>query len=364
MPKQMKKVLIITVSYNSSELLERCLLSALSQEYSGGITVCLVDNQSNDNCLEIGYRLQKKFPKLIVIANHENNGFAGGNNLAIEKYKDTHEYFYLHNPDAYFSNENDIAKLVEVMGQLNDEAVIQPVVRHPNGEIGTSGNIPFYLGLGGTGQAEVGNTKPYEKIGYTSGSAMMFSKKVVDKIGLLEHLYFAYQEDQEFSYRARLAGFESYVASQVSVFHEHEFSKGKFKFYLLERNRYFMLLTYYDVLSLIFLLPVLIILDLMVTAYFIINGWIVTRIRTYKDVWKYRKELSERRKFVSQFKTRDSLLRLYSSLSGKLSTKDLAESGLIAIIFELLNIIFNIYFKIYLFVYKNFISKIVQLIVF
>lgn len=361
MNKHKKKVLIITVSYNSSEFLERAIRSAFTQKYAGGITVCLLDNASRDTTWELAQQLKSEFSNLEIIHLDKNTGFAGGNNYAIQQFIANHDYFYLHNPDAYFMNEHTIADLVSVMEEVNDAGLLQPIVCNPDGSEASTGNIPFYLGVAAMGNKPVDIALKYQKIGCVSGAAMMIPKKIINRIGLLEELYLAYHEDFEYSLRARLAGFENYVAPQIKIYHEHNFSKGAFKFYLMERNRYYQLFTYYDWFSLFVLFPPLLLIDCMITVFFIMNGWFSHRINSYTHVWKNRKILKERIAFVDQFKTKESMLNLYTSLAPKMSTKELAKPGtILGRVFDIMNVFFDIYYKFYLIVYRNVISKIVR----
>jgi GT2 family glycosyltransferase len=77
-------LLVITVSYNTRDLLADCLCTVLAglqhSKLSGEVWV--VDNASADGSAEM---VQQTFPDVHLIAHHENLGFSGGNNLALRK---------------------------------------------------------------------------------------------------------------------------------------------------------------------------------------------------------------------------------------------------------------------------------------
>jgi len=77
------RVLIIIVSYNVSELLQKCLQSVFEQDCSFPLQVVVVDNVSTDDTLA---RVRENFPQVTLLANQHNVGFAAGNNQALAAY--------------------------------------------------------------------------------------------------------------------------------------------------------------------------------------------------------------------------------------------------------------------------------------
>jgi hypothetical protein len=74
--------LVVTVSYNTRDLLADCLQSVLMGFEHSSLTgeVCVVDNASADGSAEM---VRQDFPGVHLIAHDQNLGFAGGNNLAL-----------------------------------------------------------------------------------------------------------------------------------------------------------------------------------------------------------------------------------------------------------------------------------------
>jgi hypothetical protein len=52
-----------------------------------------------------------------------------------------------------------------------------------------------------------------------SGSCMLIRKEVVEQIGYLDELFFAYQEDADYCLRARQAGWEVYYVPEAQIIH-------------------------------------------------------------------------------------------------------------------------------------------------
>lgn len=72
------------------------------------------------------------------------------------------------------------------------------------------------------------------------GAAVLYSKKVLDKIGLLDESFFMYYEDVEICERARFAGFKTMYSPKAVVRHIHAASSkewSSFFIYHVERGR-------------------------------------------------------------------------------------------------------------------------------
>src|SRR5258706_8280976 len=86
---------IVIVNWNTREL----LLGALRSIYNSGpgfeLEVFVIDNASSD---ESAAAVCREFPKVRLISNAENLGYARGNNQGIEE--STGEFILLLNPDV------------------------------------------------------------------------------------------------------------------------------------------------------------------------------------------------------------------------------------------------------------------------
>jgi len=76
-------VTIVIVNYNGEHLLPACLDAVARQDMpAGSYETIVVDNASRDASLEL---LSREYPWVYTIANPRNDGFAGGNNVALER---------------------------------------------------------------------------------------------------------------------------------------------------------------------------------------------------------------------------------------------------------------------------------------
>lgn len=93
------KLSIIIVSYNTSDMLEKCLENLFRYSGSHPLEVFVVDNDSVDDSVRM---VEEKFKEVRLIKNTINKGFAAANNQAYKKA--TGEYVILLNPDAYIQS--------------------------------------------------------------------------------------------------------------------------------------------------------------------------------------------------------------------------------------------------------------------
>jgi GT2 family glycosyltransferase len=76
-------VTVVVLNWNGAHLLPDCLDGLAGQDLpEGRAAVWVVDNASTDGSLEL---LAERYPQVRVLANQTNDGFAGGNNLALRE---------------------------------------------------------------------------------------------------------------------------------------------------------------------------------------------------------------------------------------------------------------------------------------
>jgi len=73
------KVSIIIVNTNELHHLKKCLPSIFKQNYSN-YEVFIIDNASTDGSIEF---IESEFPKVAIIKNDHNLGYAGANNIGL-----------------------------------------------------------------------------------------------------------------------------------------------------------------------------------------------------------------------------------------------------------------------------------------
>src|SRR5689334_232252 len=127
------KIGLVTITFNSEDVIEGFLNSINSQNYPNYI-LYVVDNNSKDNTLKkIEEHANKE--KLVLIKNSFNNGVAASNNQGILKaLEDECEYVILINNDTEFE-PSLITKLVEASRKFKYDIIAPKMMYYSEPEI-------------------------------------------------------------------------------------------------------------------------------------------------------------------------------------------------------------------------------------
>jgi hypothetical protein len=225
------KVSVVILSWNTKDLLEKCLKSI-----PFSVEIIVVDNASTDGSLQ--YIDSLKWPNLKVIANKENLGFAKGNNLGIKAA--TEDLIMILNSDIIVQ-KGAIEKLVGFyQEQKNKNLAFSPLLLNQDGTI----QQQYYLKFPNLWQIffyhnpflrfwvmktplrqlimndlrKIKKGAPFE-IEPLQGAALMAPKEVWQKVGLLDEDYHFLFEDVDWSWRARQLGIKLFIVPEARVKH-------------------------------------------------------------------------------------------------------------------------------------------------
>ena len=115
----MKKLSIVILNWNGAEMLRQYLPSVVAHSKGEGIEVCVADNGSTDNSLEV---MRQEFPDVRLILLDKNYGFAEGYNRALAEVDA--EYSLLLNSDVEVT-EGWLEPMLEYMDICEDSRRIQ-----------------------------------------------------------------------------------------------------------------------------------------------------------------------------------------------------------------------------------------------
>jgi len=287
------KISIVILNYNAGELLEKCISSVMKSNYKK-IELILVDNDSKDDSHK---KCKERFPEIKLIENKENLGYCEGNNVGLKQISG--EYCIILNPDTEVE-PNWIDEFLKEY-KNHGEGLYQPkLLATSNKErINSAGNMMNIFGFGYSVGKGKGSSQEYDKfriINYASGACLFTSKKTLEKIGFFDPYLFAYHDDLELGWRAAHLGIKSFYVPSATVYHSESFSFkwNSKKFYLLERNRWYCILTHYSKTTFYKILPSLIIIEIISFLFFLSKGMINEKIRASKDIIKDRKIIGEK----------------------------------------------------------------------
>jgi GT2 family glycosyltransferase len=242
----MPNLAIIIVSWNTRELLQRCIATIHTSLASSGIgyTIVVVDNASSDDTPAM---LRAEHPEVTLLESGRNLGFAGGNNLALRwllgarhqaldasppqpnaPYP-TPDYMLLLNPDTEVVGDA-IPRLVRYLEAHADAAVVGPQLRYPDGSVQPSRRrfptkATFFCESTPLEQLWPGNrwARRYrcadlpddreQDVDWLVGAALVVRRSAIERAGLLDAGFAMYSEELEWQRRIRVTGSDRQLSS-------------------------------------------------------------------------------------------------------------------------------------------------------
>ena len=238
----MKKVSIITVNFNHSHVTDELLDSITLKNTYSNIEIIVVDNGSTINPIPVW---KQKYPYVTYIRSDINTGFAGGNNIGIKAA--TGDYLFFINNDTEFT-DGLLEKLVVTLDANSNTAMVSPKICYYDKPtmlqyVGYT-EMNYFTGR----NSQIGQFETDEgqynhltgKTGFVHGAAMLVTRAVIDKVGLMAENFFLYYEELDWCARMKHAGFDVFVNLDALIYHKESISVGKqsaLKEYFMNRNR-------------------------------------------------------------------------------------------------------------------------------
>jgi len=210
--------IIILASRQARVHLESCLPSVQVQSYPN-LEVILVDNQTTDDSAEFARR---EYPQVRVLSTPEPMGFAGANNWAMEQARG--EFFFLVN-EATEMEPDCIAECMRVMLGSAEIAVVAPkmklfYMRDFYNSMGNSTHADGNSHDNYIGYLDVGQFDDTEQVFTACFGAALLRRSVVKDIGYMDEEFFVYYSDTDWSYRARIGGYDVVAAPRAVIYHK------------------------------------------------------------------------------------------------------------------------------------------------
>lgn len=251
------RVSIVVPNYNGMAFVERCL-KALTED-APEAEILLVDNGSTDGSREF---VTEHFPQVRVIALRENYGFCRAANEGM-KAAGTPYVILLNNDTEVLPG---FTKALVSALQLEPGAFsagAKMIQLYHQEKIDDAGN--FYCALGWAfARGKDKSVEYYEKpdeIFAACGGAVIYRKALLERIGYLDEAHFAYLEDIDLGWRARIEGWKNIYVPGAKVLHAGSGTSGsrynEFKVSLSSRNSVYLAYKNMPALQILLNLPFL-----------------------------------------------------------------------------------------------------------
>lgn len=223
------KLAIVILNWNGADDALDCAESLQRQTLKP--TIIFVDNNSHDDSVERFKKYQKTHPKVILLENQQNLGFAGGVNTGI-KYalENSFDYVGLLNPDA-IADKNWCKNLVAELENHPEAGLATGLMLRRDGKtVDSSGDFYTTWGLPGPrNRDEPTSNAPREsgEVFGATGGGVVFRCNIFNDIGLFDEDFFMYYEDVDLSFRAQLAGWKARFTPKAIAYHKVGASSSK-----------------------------------------------------------------------------------------------------------------------------------------
>lgn len=230
---------VIIPNYNGLKFMEDCLAS-LEKQTVRDFKLLVVDNGSTDGSAE--WLKEQQIPTIFL---ETNTGFSGAVNVGIRA-ADT-PYVILLNNDTTVDSRY-VEMLEKAIGKSEKIFSVSPQViqmYHPE-LMDDAGDMYSVLGWAyqrGVGQP-VGRYERPVKVFSACAAAAIYRRRVFEEMGDFDEMHFAYLEDIDVGYRAKLYGYENVYCPYAKVLHVGSGTSGSkynsFKVKLAARNNVYL----------------------------------------------------------------------------------------------------------------------------
>lgn len=233
---------VIIPSYNTRDLLDRCLRTIEASLAGSGISyeIIIIDNTSSDGTIEM---LTENHPAAVIIRNTENVGYGKANNQGLAKAEGTfilflnsdievhgkaipvlYRYILSRKTTKDSNRRSDVARGYFIGGKLvNPDGSPQP-------SAGPFFSLPVTFAMlflkGDTIGVSRSSPPDVRTVDWVSGACIMAAKKDVLECGAFDESIFMYMDEIDLLYRAKLQGYRTIFHSGAVFTHVGAASSG------------------------------------------------------------------------------------------------------------------------------------------
>jgi len=221
---------IVIINWNTRDILRNCLASVYAQTKGVGFEVIVIDNASTDNSTEM---VKTEFPKVILLQNDTNRGFAAANNQGIAIARG--RYVLLLNSDTVILGEA-ISRSVQFADAQPEAAVVGCRVLNPDKTLQmTCFMFPSILNMFlsctylyklfprnkffGRERMTWWDREDVRQVDVVTGCFMLVRRQAIEEVGVMDERFFMYGEETDWCYRFKQAGWKVVFTPDGEIIH-------------------------------------------------------------------------------------------------------------------------------------------------
>ncbi len=219
---------VIVVTYESASDIAECLKSIPERK---DCEVLVIDNNSRDETVQI---VRREFPRVRLIVNKKNLGYARANNQGIKESQG--RYILLLNPDTTL-NPEFIEKTVDFMEKNPTISVLAPKILNPDGTVQDSiREFPDYkilfweiTGLAkifpkssvfGRWRMRYFDYTKLQEVPQPMASALLLRRDVLERVGSFDEEFPIYYNDVDLLKRIKESGLKVFYFPEADLIHK------------------------------------------------------------------------------------------------------------------------------------------------
>ncbi len=216
------RISVQIVTWNSAGVIDACLESVAAQS-SPELEVIVVDNASTDDSAERVAAFLARGLRGALLRETGNRGFCGGQNRALAA--SSGDWVLFLNPDATLPPDFVEWAITVVDGLPSEVGSVAPRILRPDGRIDSAGLVLDRfrrLYDRGRGEAAAARYAQEEDVLGGTGAVVLHRRAMLDDVAIagevLDERLFAYYDDLDLAWRARLRGWRCrYLPSLVAT---------------------------------------------------------------------------------------------------------------------------------------------------
>ncbi len=250
------KTTVVIPNYNGKDYLKDCL-DSLKLCQPNDFEIIVVDDCSSDGSADM---IRNEYPYVKLFVHEQNGGFAASVNTGIRA--SVSDYVLLLNNDTKV-DPFFVKKLEEAIERNDRIFSVSARMMHMDDPDIVDGAGDFYCALGwafahNKDVRYTGKDRPREVFSACAGAAI-YRRDTLNKLGLFDERHFAYLEDVDIGYRARIYGYINMYEPEAVCLHVGSASSGsrynEFKIKLSSRNSTYIICKNMPILQQLINLP-------------------------------------------------------------------------------------------------------------
>ncbi|MCR4788503.1 MAG: glycosyltransferase family 2 protein [Lachnospiraceae bacterium] len=264
---------VVIPNHNGEKFIDECLKSVFSS--SVNVDVIVVDNGSSDGSIGI---IEEKFPKTRLVKLDRNTGFCHAVNEGIALCET--EFVYLLNNDTVIMHDT-IKQLENTMDSYKDAFSVQSKMLKMCDKTHVDSAGDYYCVMGWAFSAGKDKSASYYEHGVkrvfsACAGAALYRMDMLKKIGFFDEAHFAYLEDVDIGYRARINGLRNYINLDSEILHAGSAASGsrynEFKAFHSARNSVYIIYKNMPPVQILLNVPFLVVGFFVKTLFYIKKG--------------------------------------------------------------------------------------------